>query len=630
MTTLTSYFEYSYNIAVNIEKDLYNTLSTISEFQSNIKELNFKLTENAFNKLSYVKNVSKILEDIQLSIHLLTKYGTGSKIPDKIISIDVVSMDECYYDYLQLLKLNTNLPNVALQFVKNYAVEYEVDNSFIKFIVNKSTLSHVASAVLLKFNPFVDSLTATDLLRIIYRYNNLELHEIGYLKLSSKIRKYVLDFINQHPNFYEDMYKYRSKWIILGEIIHPGKYKNRFRVANNLFYKLRNNLDNNFFNKRLEQAYKIGIDDTLNELTTRPGVLIRNISRLFKVFPNEYDKISGAIIQFGYLANINVLVQAINFFNNYSNQISCRYVKNKLSIQRREFNDTLFNNYHAIGNDITIALRQKIKANETHSMIDKQVYIDPKFKTITIPNNLKDISSNFNIIPRWSSIKLSDNKYLRFFVWWKNKQKNQAIDVDLSAIFIREDESIAGKLSYIDTNSPFGTFSGDITDAPNGAEEYIDIDTTQTDFRYILINVFVYHGEGFKFIPEASFGWSEIHNKEDTTIARNSFALTSDTKTMSICIIDIKDRRIHWIEASIQNTRTLTQFNTENQDRWLKLLITHMIQDNKLSLYDLLSIHANTHGIIVDDKKDANLILELPTLGLTMQDISYLLEKYYT
>ena len=51
--------------------------------------------------------------------------------------------------------------------------------------------------------------------------------------------------------------------------------------------------------------------------------------------------------------------------------------------------------------------------------------------------------------------------------------------------------------------------SGDITEAPEGASEFIEIDLSTVAARYIVPQVNVYAGEGFEEVAESFFGFME-------------------------------------------------------------------------------------------------------------------------
>jgi hypothetical protein len=51
------------------------------------------------------------------------------------------------------------------------------------------------------------------------------------------------------------------------------------------------------------------------------------------------------------------------------------------------------------------------------------------------------------------------------------------------------------------------SYSGDLTEAPHGATEFVDIPLESFDAEYVVPQVNVYSGEGFNDVAESMFGW---------------------------------------------------------------------------------------------------------------------------
>ena len=64
--------------------------------------------------------------------------------------------------------------------------------------------------------------------------------------------------------------------------------------------------------------------------------------------------------------------------------------------------------------------------------------------------------------------------FLRFFIYWKQKHNNRT-DIDLSVAYFDKSLTSLGHVSWTNLREGFTTHSGDITSAPDGASEFIDI-----------------------------------------------------------------------------------------------------------------------------------------------------------
>ena len=96
---------------------------------------------------------------------------------------------------------------------------------------------------------------------------------------------------------------------------------------------------------------------------------------------------------------------------------------------------------------------------------------------------------------------------MRFFVYWK--QRERRTDYDLSVLLLDDDFEVAGQVSWTNLSELGAVHSGDITEAPDGATEFIDLDLGRVSARYVVPQVNVYSGEGFDDAEEAFFGFME-------------------------------------------------------------------------------------------------------------------------
>ena len=109
-------------------------------------------------------------------------------------------------------------------------------------------------------------------------------------------------------------------------------------------------------------------------------------------------------------------------------------------------------------------------------------------------------------MPRGSVVPVTGDR-LRFFVYWR--QAEHRTDFDLSALLLDDDFAPVGHLSWTNLTTLGGVHSGDITEAPEGASEFIEIDLSTVAARYIVPQVNVYAGEGFEEVAESFFGFME-------------------------------------------------------------------------------------------------------------------------
>ena len=634
----STYFNYSHNIIVQPDSERVFNNHDIVSFNYKIRKYGFQLSKDAINTLSYVTNHLDILSDLYKAILSIVQITSSSAITSNSLQyINAVSPDEVKQEFINLIAINSVLTTTAYAFIISYITSNKLESNIIDNITYKETLAVVGATLLKYTNPFVNKLTATDILRIIYKSHDSSLYDIIRIKLSMRIRRFVLSALNKDIS-YDDMVKYRSKWIILGEILHPNSKRNKIKypITNKHFNNLRQNAKHLTFNSQLERAYATDALQVVNLLKDRAGLFIRNMHRFIKVFgEDDINLLISHITKVAPGASINVLFQAMNYFNNYeSSTVNCRIVGGNISLTERSHDYGTINYAQTIANTLSIALKSKISKLNTHPMDNKSIYISPLLKNYTIPNDLRNMDSSFRLISRWSTVPFDKSKNIRFFIWWKNKHISEPIDVDLAAVFLSDNMHTVDNLSYTNTTSIYGTFSGDITNAPNGASEYIDIDLTkQKDYRYIMINVFNFTGDTFNNIPEATFGWSTIGTDTayEPSNVQNRIRLTQEQRSMCACIIDIQECKVHWIELSMNTTNMYSGMNTTNQASLIQMFGTYLKQNDTIKLYDLFRLHAEARqSDIVYTKEESDISYDVDDATVNINDITTILGDYYS
>nr|CAA6829393.1 MAG: Cytoplasmic protein [uncultured Thiotrichaceae bacterium] len=104
-----------------------------------------------------------------------------------------------------------------------------------------------------------------------------------------------------------------------------------------------------------------------------------------------------------------------------------------------------------------------------------KVWLAPELMHCPLPSQQRSASAGLHNMARGTRLPMTaDKDTLRLFVYWKGQ------DIDLSASFHADDGEMIERVSYTNLKSSKyrAHHSGDITSAPNGASEFIDIDRT--------------------------------------------------------------------------------------------------------------------------------------------------------
>ena len=134
----------------------------------------------------------------------------------------------------------------------------------------------------------------------------------------------------------------------------------------------------------------------------------------------------------------------------------------------------------------------------------RHLLIDPDVLSVALPLSGRAASAGLGVLPR-GSVSPVEGELLRFFMYWR--QTRYTTDLDLSALVLDADYGTVTWLSYTALTDVEGRHSGDITEAPDGASEFIDLRLGAVRGTFIVPQVHVYSGEDFDQVAEGFFGF---------------------------------------------------------------------------------------------------------------------------
>jgi hypothetical protein len=83
-------------------------------------------------------------------------------------------------------------------------------------------------------------------------------------------------------------------------------------------------------------------------------------------------------------------------------------------------------------------------------------------------------------------------------------------------------------------------------------------------------------------------------------------ALANESNSIAICIIDLKNRDYIWADTELERGLPVLENTTEANGELLRSLIL----GGKMSVYDLVKIHADARGKIVANRDDADVKID--------------------
>lgn len=492
--------------------------------------------------------------------------------------------------------------------------------SYILRIKGENKLSKVLTENSLSFVK-----TATDLLRIYAVLSNGDYtlrENTRFISLERSVRRMFLNVLNviayENPYMIDDLARHEFLWKRAFEKLHVAEYSKQYPYIAKLASMLRNDEYITYYG-RLEQA-KDNQAEFIKLLKTRPGEFAR---RLDMIIRNQEFDLEYTLSSFKEVANkvsTTLLLQLWEFFKNRE-----LYPTRIFKINSR------FSTFYKEVIDIREPIEENVIEKVTETLLDilrniysnydnvGKIYIDENVKSYCLPINNRNASSQNKTLTYGSKVKLEeeDGNYLRFFTHFKNfKGEHGRVDIDLSIEFVDETLTSGFSLSWHNMGSgrKFDSFhSGDITSAPDGASEFVDLDYKKARkyARYAVVTNSVYTGQDFADIPECFSGvmfMPQIGKKGSVfnpEFVKYKFDLTQKGSNQNIAFaVDLETLELIWIDSPMSyNYNSIVASRCPGVVMSLKnALKTHM------NLYDFFMLHSN-HFTLVDNKEEADIII---------------------
>ncbi|RXI96746.1 cytoplasmic protein [Anaerobacillus alkaliphilus] len=508
----------------------------------------------------------------------------------------------------------------------------------------KETIAFVVATLLTEGKMNVNEIshyfkTATDVLRLAVALSEGDVSLAGttkFKKFKRSERRFLLTLLDRMKNPTEDMLKYKGQWIRLGEILHPGEYKNNFQNAYQAFTIIRNNETFPTFSSKVEKALAdSNLEEAVRLLSKRPGELARRLDHLLRlsdlpeVVINPFREVASEV-------STAVLLQVKTHFQTRNSDQPIRVIFPKGNVAKAV---GIENQLPVIPENICLAIVdicEKVLI-ERFSQLPPlgKVYIEPSLKNMNVPFSQRSASKTLKTLVRGSKFEIPEGNTIRFFTWWK-QGANERIDVDLSAMLFDENFLFVDHISYTNlTSTKFRAWhSGDIVDAPNGAAEFIDIDIpsfTQNGGRYIMMQLYTYTEQFYCDMPECFAGWmmrkhpgtGEIF--EPRTV-ENKVDIAAKSRIAIPVILDLVERKVIWCDLSLTNHPQFYN-NVEGNLPSTTLMLMSMTSLVKPNLYELFRIHGEARGTLVNEIDDADTIFAMDQ-GITPFDLEKIMSEF--
>ena len=437
------------------------------------------------------------------------------------------------------------------------------------------------------------------------RIENPAREEFKFANFTRKERRFILTLLERTNCDVSEAVLKSSRWIRLGERLHPGEYKNQFPKSFEFFNSLRNEKVRSWFSS-VNKAFDSSLEEGLKKLSERPGEFFRRLDYLIRSNSNQKDLVLKYMNQIGHKVSNKVLFEAYEHFEKRNVDNNNRSIMIKGARNRYKLPDLKALSEHTI-NSVQNSIKKSLlkKFSELNSL--GKVWVDEELKNIPMPKNMRSLSSSLKPIIRGqrTSIGNQNAPVVRAFVHWFDEYGNQ--DVDLTCVLYGKD-----KVAHVGWNGghnkSYGTYSGDIRHRRGACAEYVDIKieaAINEGFKYAVIDANNFTGRPFHTVDECVVGYMERETPEETkhfvpaTIA-GCMRLQNESSSTLVSVIDLETRE--YIHLDIDR-RGLPVSSAGFQD--ILDAIRPYCEAPKFSVYDLVMMHIEARGGELVEKEDA-------------------------
>jgi hypothetical protein len=356
--------------------------------------------------------------------------------------------------------------------------------------------------------PLVAVDTTTDVLRLACQVSGGDVSLAAPTRFRAfrrRERRILLATLNEmvgaNPGKLGDVGRYAERWKRLGERLHPHEY-DQWPHAREVFAVARGERRVGNLAGHAEAAIRAGtVGQATSVLSAAPGLLLRSADRLLRLASRSeragvLEALTGALGS----ASGRVLLALREHVDNRLTPASARIYVGR---SRRAWVGP--DRRPPLPADLVAELSARLDAQISARLAESErpLLVDSQVLDIALPLSGKAAAGGFAVLPRGSRAPVS-GELLRFFTYWR--QTSRRTDYDLSVLLLDDEFHTAGQVSWTNYRHDGVVHSGDITDAPNGATEFIDVPLA-IGASYVVPQVNIYAGESFEEVAESMFGY---------------------------------------------------------------------------------------------------------------------------
>ena len=429
----------------------------------------------------------------------------------------------------------------------------------------------------------------------------------------------------------EEMARRCERWKRLARHLRPGDYARRFPRAVALLHQVASGGAEAGFTSRLEEALAHrDVESALRLLSTRPGVFARRLNHLLRLCADEAAR-ERVVAEFARVAPevaLPVLVRLWEYFSSPGPEaLPWRVVAIKAPTGTKT---TLIASTRRPGPADAAVVRAVEEALRRRPHLGRIAVDQELYGGYTAPVGLRSASPGLRTAGRGTRLPLPEGETIRFFLHWRDlpeappkapgpagpdaaEDRDTRVDLDLSAFFVSEDFTRTEQIAYYNLRSTAAVHSGDLTSAPDGAAEFIDVtlaEALRQGWRYVVMTVHSFSHHRLSEVPECWAGamarGADPQRGEvfEASTAMQRLDLVSPTFNATPFVIDIAERRLIWWDLPVG----VGEHQVANLDRSSNRVLAHLLdllEGRRMPLAHLLGLLADD---VVEDPDEAELV----------------------
>ena len=429
----------------------------------------------------------------------------------------------------------------------------------------------------------------------------------------------------------EEMARRCERWKRLVRHLRPGDYARRFPRAAALLHQVASGEAEAGFASRLEEALaRRDVDGALRLLSARPGVFARRLNHLLRLCADGAAR-ERVVAEFARVApevSVPVLVRLWEYFSSPGpDALPWRVVTIKAATGTKT---TLIASTRRPGPADAAVVRAVEEALRQRKRLGRIAVDQGLYEGYTAPVGLRSASPGMRTAGRGTRLPLPEGETIRFFLHWRNLPENPAeasgpagpaaaedrgtrVDLDLSAFFVSEDFTRTEQIAYYNLRSTAAVHSGDLTSAPDGAAEFIDVtlaEALRQGWRYVVMTVHSFSHHQLSEVPECWAGamarGADPQSGEvfEASTVMQRLDLVSPTFNATPFVIDLAERRLIWWDLPVG----VGEHQVANLDRSSNRVLAHLLdllEGRRMPLSHLLGLLADD---VVEDPDEAKLV----------------------